>query len=331
MNNANISMLVTYLNLCASKIENIFVLKIAKKWTEGSGWSYTSVHWLRRTIYRQTSKTSQTFVGNKLVGQTRSIWSIACRRCSNYIFILDLTPSFSGCGKDDCKTRRETFKFWDLVRLTLNVYDRMNVCPCKWLLSFWSDWSKTSNTILGQYIFQHQFNILLTFLSGLFTAVLCSKDLPILTDVITMTSYRARWYLQSPGSRLFTQAVVRAQIKEASKLRITGFCEGKSPVVVEFPAKGPVTRIMFPFDDVIMAIYKMAVNKLIRNSHGIWVHWKCSVLLVIEYVHIMMTSSNGNIFCVAGPLPGEFTGHRWILSQRPVARSFDVFFDLRVE
>ena len=27
---------------------------------------------------------------------------------------------------------------------------------------------------------------------------------------------------------------------------------------------------------------------------------------------IMMTSSNGNIFYVTGPLCGEFTGHRWI-------------------
>ena len=26
----------------------------------------------------------------------------------------------------------------------------------------------------------------------------------------------------------------------------------------------------------------------------------------------MMTSSNGNIFRVSGPLCGEFTGHRWI-------------------
>ena len=27
---------------------------------------------------------------------------------------------------------------------------------------------------------------------------------------------------------------------------------------------------------------------------------------------IMITSSNGNIFCVTGPLCGEFFGHRWI-------------------
>ena len=42
----------------------------------------------------------------------------------------------------------------------------------------------------------------------------------------------------------------------------------------------------------------------------------------------MMTSSNGNIFRVTDPLCGEFTGHRWIPSQRPVTQSFDVFFDL---
>ena len=37
-----------------------------------------------------------------------------------------------------------------------------------------------------------------------------------------------------------------------------------------------------------------------------------------------MTSSNGNIFRVTGPLCGECT------TQRPVTRSFDVFFDLRL-
>ena len=40
-----------------------------------------------------------------------------------------------------------------------------------------------------------------------------------------------------------------------------------------------------------------------------------------------MTSSNGHIFHVTGPLCGQFTAHRWISPQRPVTRSFDVFFD----
>ena len=30
-------------------------------------------------------------------------------------------------------------------------------------------------------------------------------------------------------------------------------------------------------------------------------------------IHVMMTSSNGSIFCVTGHLCGKFTGHRWIL------------------
>ena len=34
----------------------------------------------------------------------------------------------------------------------------------------------------------------------------------------------------------------------------------------------------------------------------------------------MMTSSNGNIFRVTGPLCGEFTGHQWI----PLTKASDV-------
>ena len=41
---------------------------------------------------------------------------------------------------------------------------------------------------------------------------------------------------------------------------------------------------------------------------------------------IMMTASNGNIFRVTGHLCGQFTG----LPQMSVTRSFDIFFDLRL-
>ena len=47
-------------------------------------------------------------------------------------------------------------------------------------------------------------------------------------------------------------------------------------------------------------------------------------------LQIMMTSSNGSIFRVTGPLCGEFTGPGDFPAQRPVTRSFDVFFDRRV-
>ena len=43
-----------------------------------------------------------------------------------------------------------------------------------------------------------------------------------------------------------------------------------------------------------------------------------------------MTSSNENIFRITGPLCGEFTGHWWNPTQRPVTRSFDGFFYLHL-
>ena len=44
-----------------------------------------------------------------------------CRRCSNYIFILHSTLGFNILRKDNCKPRRETFKFWNLVRLISEI------------------------------------------------------------------------------------------------------------------------------------------------------------------------------------------------------------------
>ena len=52
----------------------------------------------------------------------RCSWSITCRSCSNYIFILDITPGFNRLHKDNCKARGETFKFWDLVHLILETW-----------------------------------------------------------------------------------------------------------------------------------------------------------------------------------------------------------------
>ena len=42
--------------------------------------------------------------------------------------------------------------------------------------------------------------------------------------------------------------------KKTSKLRVTGLCVGNSPGPVNSPHKGPVTRKMFPFEDVIMML-----------------------------------------------------------------------------
>ena len=50
----------------------------------------------------------------------------------------------------------------------------------------------------------------------------------------------------------FLNRLFRRRSKETSKLRVTGLCMGNSPGPVNSPHKGPVTRKMFPFDDVIM-------------------------------------------------------------------------------
>ena len=65
------------------------------------------------------------------------------------------------------------------------------------------------------------------------------------------------------------------------------------------------------------------------NGGLVKLSFKFGLRLIITTHINMMTSSNGNIFRVTGPLCGEFTGPGEFPTQRPVARSFDVFFDLR--
>ena len=53
----------------------------------------------------------------------------------------------------------------------------------------------------------------------------------------------------------------RRKSQKTSKLSVTGLCEGIHPWLVNSPHKGPVTRKMFPFDDVILicgvTVYRM--------------------------------------------------------------------------
>ena len=66
----------------------------------------------------------------------------------------------------------------------------------------------------------------------------------------------------------------RRRWKKTSKLRVTGLCAGNSPGPVNSPHKGPVTRKMFPFDDVIMCFRRVpsclscANHGQFRSMHG---------------------------------------------------------------
>ena len=51
---------------------------------------------------------------------------------------------------------------------------------------------------------------------------------------------------------------------------------------------------------------------------------------LFPYCFDMITSSNGHIFRVTGPLCGEFTGHRWIPHTKASDAELWCFFDLRM-
>ena len=97
--------------------------------------------------------------------------------------------------------------------------------------------------------------------------------------------------------------------------------------------------------NISLGVLRMNITRLVK----IWNQWHtpiiyCFAVRLTRYAimlkneegvlgigcTIIMTSSNGNIPRVTGALCGEFTGRRWSPSQRPVTRSFDVFFDLRL-
>ena len=82
----------------------------------------------------------------------------------------------------------------------------------------------------------------------------------------------------------------RRRSKQTSKLRVTGLCAGNSPGPVNFPHKWPVTRKMFPFDDIIM----------ISNKHKAW------------DAKDMMRQQRGNAFHITAHLWEEFTFDGWI-------------------
>ena len=48
--------------------------------------------------------------------------------------------------------------------------------------------------------------------------------------------------------------LLRRRSKKTSKLCVTGLCEGNSLVTVAYRHKRPVTRKIFPFDDIIMSL-----------------------------------------------------------------------------
>ena len=76
--------------------------------------------------YRQISNISCTLRGNTIVDHSGVVGAQSLGTPpTNYIFMLDLTPGFNELDIENCKTRPETFKFYDLVWLILEVWQYM--------------------------------------------------------------------------------------------------------------------------------------------------------------------------------------------------------------
>ena len=76
----------------------------------------------KKLYIRQVSNIRRTLVGNEIGDHSDIVGASPVGAAPNISsFSTKLTPAFIGLGKDNCKTRRETFEFVDLVRLILEI------------------------------------------------------------------------------------------------------------------------------------------------------------------------------------------------------------------
>ena len=99
----------------------------------------------------------------------------------------------------------------------------------------------------------------------------------------------------------------RHRSKKTSKFRVTGLCVGNSPGPVNSPHKGPVTRRMFPFHDVIVVnvwlqLYKYTTVASLANHITNWT--QRPVKINVSWCHDMASQTfyilwfiNGLLLC----------------------------------
>ena len=108
----------------------------------------------------------------------------------------------------------------------------------------------------------------------------------------------------------------RRRSKKALKLCVIGLCERSSPVAGEFPNKGPVTRKMFPFYEVIMefnfhyALYFIMFDKLAT----------CYCAWIFMYIFIFFGLWNAKVMIymcchvkTRSPCNSLFAGAKWVI------------------
>ena len=91
---------------------------------------------------------------------------------------------------------------------------------------------------------------------------------------------------------------------------------------------------IFPLCSIVLLTGQWNIGSTLKYFHSKKYDWKYCLLfrsapLCLDGFHDDVIK--WKYFWCYWPLGREFTSHRWIPSQRPVTRSFDVFFDLQLK
>ena len=155
-------------------------------------WNVPSSLWYKTHFSRQLNRWS-----------LRCSWSIACWRCSNYIFILHLTFGFNILRQLQAETRN--IKFRNMVRLMLETLRYLSFVYSKYLHNPYRSVRSVGVSVDSSAPLQWRHN-----------------------ECDGVSNHRRFDCLLN---RLFRWH----RSKKTSKLRVTGFCEGNSPVNNVFP------------------------------------------------------------------------------------------------
>ena len=90
-------------------------------------------------VCHQISNTSRTLVGNKVVDHSDVVGAWPVGAAPTTSSFLDLTPGCNRLRNNNCRTRWETFKFWNLMRLILEIWRQSYL---KMLCGAHRSWSK---------------------------------------------------------------------------------------------------------------------------------------------------------------------------------------------
>ena len=139
------------------------------------------------------------------------------------MFILNLTPGFNGLSEDKCKRIQETFKLGDLVRFILEVLH------LSYMRQQWG-----GKHIRQPLANQHFFMVIFTNFHY--------SDVKMSVMASLITSPTSVYSTVHPGAE-------QRQHQGSASL---AFVRGIHRRPVNSPHQWPVTRKVFPFDDVIM-------------------------------------------------------------------------------